>query len=144
MTEQATEPSSASAGRTMDYGGLHFDVSFRRPSGATLRVFGDDGGVRRELLRFDDFVDGPHYHVPADGPAQEFDRDLGEPLAWFVAQVRDHLAGLLSSAGFAGLLPELDLQEVSRHADELRAAMEACVPDGYERAPGFGLRRLPT
>jgi hypothetical protein len=144
MTEQATGPSFAPAGRTMDYGGLHFDVSFRRPSGATLRVFGDDGGVRTELLRFDDFVDGPHYHLPADGPAQAFDRDLGEPLAWIVAQVRDDLAGLLSSAGFAGLLPKLDLQEISRHADEVGTAMEACVPDGYERVPGFGLRRLPT
>jgi hypothetical protein len=130
-------------GTVVESGGLQFAVSFRGPAGATLRVFGDVAGDKTELLRFDDFVDGPHYHLPAAGPAIGFDRkELGEPLAWLVGQLRDHLGPLLTTAGFASIVPELDLQAVTRDADKIKAAMEDCVPAGYLRVPGVGLQRV--
>jgi hypothetical protein len=130
------------AATAWDAGGLHFDVSFRGP-GATLRVFGDVAGHRKELLRFDDFVDGPHYHVPAEGDPILFDRaTLGEPLDWIVAQVRDHLADLLTAAGFADVLAGADIGAAAGSAEKVRKAMVDCVPDGYVRVEGVGLQRV--
>src|SRR5438874_1052530 len=83
------------------------EATFRAPAGATLRVSGDVDGHVTELLRFDDFIDGPHYHIPPAGDPIPFDQAaLGEPLTWFIAQLRDHLAELLTQAGFARILPD--------------------------------------
>jgi len=125
----------------LEAGGLRFTVAFRGP-GATLRVFGPVDGSERELLRFDDFVEGPHYHVPADGDQIAFDRSrFGEPLDFYVAQVRDHLGELLTQGGFEETLAGTDLQAVSDHAEEIRTMMIDCVPEGYTRVPGVGLQK---
>jgi hypothetical protein len=125
-----------------EVGGLRFSVSFRGP-GATLRVFGDTAGVRTELLRFDDFVEGPHYHVPAAGDPIQYDRaTLGEPLDWIVTQVRDHLAELLTAAGFTDVLAGVDVGAVAASAERIRKAMVDCVPAGYVRVDGVGLQRV--
>jgi hypothetical protein len=136
------EPSFEVTGRQLvDCGGLRFEATFRAPAGATLRVLGEVDGEATELLRFDDFIESPHYHVPASGPAILFDQQrLGEPLAWYVEQLRDHLTELLTDAGFAQVLPDLDSGAIAEHAGDIRSAMEACVPDGYERVSGVGLR----
>jgi hypothetical protein len=147
MTDQTTErpPPPHPSGAVLAYGGLEFDVTFRAPSGATLRVLGDVDGRPTELLRFDDFVDGPHYHVPADGPSLAFDRqELGVPLDWFMDQLRDHLEQLLTRAGFAAVVAHLDLQAVAQHVDDIKGAMEDCVPEGFVRVPGVGLERAPA
>jgi hypothetical protein len=144
MADQTSEvhlPVSAGASE-MDFGGLRFDVSFRGPAGATLRVSGPVNGERKELLRFDDFVESPHYHVPADGAASMFDRTtLGDPLDWFVSQISDHLEELLTAAGFSEVLAGVDIGAVRANAGSIRKAMEDCVPEGYVRVPGFGLQR---
>jgi hypothetical protein len=133
MTDRATE---------LDIGGLQFEASFRG-AGATLRLFGPIGGQKTELLRFDDFIDQPHYHVPSEGDAIMFDRArLGEPLDWFIAQIRDHLEELLTTAGYAEVLPRVDLTAVTDNAERIRKAMADCVPEGYVRVPGLGLQRI--
>jgi hypothetical protein len=126
-----------------DCGGLHFSVSFREAAGgATLRVSGDVDGARTELLRFDDFVDAPHYHAPAEHDAVMFDRAaLGEPLDWFVAQLRDHLPELLTTAGYSEVLRAVDVKAVADGAETVRRAMIDVVPAGYVRVPGVGLQR---
>jgi hypothetical protein len=143
MSDARSEPqiSSDQTATERDIGGLRFAVSFRGGAGATLRVYGPAGGAPKELIRFDDFVDEPHYHVPADGPPIGFDRALGEPLDWFVAQLRDHLGDMLMTAGFADVLGFVDLGAVAADAGTIRKMMEACVPAGYVRAPGVGLQR---
>jgi hypothetical protein len=124
-------------------GGLHFAASFRGQSGATLRVLGPVDGVQRELLRFDDFMDGPHYHFPADAEPVGFDQAaLGEPLDWLVVQMRDHLGQVLIDAGWAAVLPDLDLSAVTANAERIRKLMTDCLPDGYVRVSGVGLRRV--
>jgi hypothetical protein len=126
----------------IELGGLTFGVSFRDPAGATLRVNGEIDGESTELLRFDDFVDAPHYHVPASGPQINFDREaMGEPLAWYIAQIRDNLGPLLTEAGYGELVGKVDLAAVSEHAGDLQKAMEECVPEGYIRMAGVGLQR---
>jgi hypothetical protein len=146
MVDQQVPRHREAAGRqVVDCGGLRFEATFRAPAGATLRVFGEVDGDIAELLRFDDFIEGPHYHIPAAADPVPFDQSLrGEPLTWFVSQLRDHLSELLDEAGFARVLSDVDLDDVTEHAEEIRKAMEACVPDGYTRVPGVGLRRSPA
>jgi hypothetical protein len=144
MSDQTTgeRQSSGPSATAFDCGGLHFEVTFRAPQGATLRVFAEVEGQRSEVLRFDDFVDAPHYHVPAEGPAIMFDRDeKGEPLTWIVSELRDDLGPLLTTAGYAEILASLDLPAISANADRIRQAMEDCVPEGYARVPGVGLQQ---
>jgi hypothetical protein len=144
MADPASEvhPLVSSGETELDFGGLNFAVSFRGNAGATLRLSGPVGGAQKELLRFDDFVESPHYHVPADGPATMFDRTtLGDPLDWFVSQISDHLEELLTAAGFSEVLPDVDIGAVGANAGSIRKAMEDCVPEGYVRVPGFGLQR---
>ena len=127
----------------LEVGGLRFEASFRSPSGATMRVSGPVAGEQKELLRFDDFVDSPHYHAPSEGPSIMFDRaELGEPLDWFVGQVRDDLEEWLTSAGFTEILPLVDLTAVSQSAERIRQLMVDVLPDGYVRVPGVGLQRV--
>jgi hypothetical protein len=140
-TEPVTDPTDTE--EVLAFGGLRFGVSLR-PPGATLRVSGPVDGTWTEMLRFDDFVDQPHFHVPSSGPSIAFDPSLGEPLAWYVSQIRDHLAEWLERAGFAGVLASVDLDEVSANSHRLAAAMEARVPDGCARVPGVGWRHLTT
>jgi hypothetical protein len=124
-----------------EFGGLRFDVAFRGP-GATLRVDGRVDGEWAELLRFDDFVERPHFHAPADADQIDFDRDLGDPLEWYLAQIRDHLGEWLTKAGHAAVLPGVDLAVVSANVDTLRQAMHDCVPETFTRVPGVGLQRI--
>jgi hypothetical protein len=128
----------------LEFGGLRFDVSFTGDFGATMRVYGRTGDEWTEMLRFDDFVDGPHYHAPADGPQINFDRALGEPLEWYIAQIRDDLPAWLTRSGFAEVLPTIDLQAVADNAGRLEAAMSDCLPPGFARVPGSGLQRVAT
>jgi hypothetical protein len=146
MADQQAPPHLEATGRqVVECGGLRFEATFRAPAGATLRVFGDVDGHVTELLRFDDFIDGPHYHVPAAGDPSPFDTAaLGEPLTWYISQLRDHLGEWLAEAGFARVLTGVDLDAVTDHAEDVRKAMEACVPDGYVRVPGVGLRHSPA
>jgi hypothetical protein len=133
--------SASAESTTLEFGGLRFNVSFREV-GATLRVDGPVGGAWTEMLRFDDFVDGPHFHAPADGDATPFDRaSFGEPLAWYMAQIRDHLPEWLEKAGFADALANIDFEAVSSNTGALLEAMNACVPVGFRRVPGIGLQR---
>jgi hypothetical protein len=144
MPDATSEGSAASGPKTTewDVGGLRFAVSFRDPVGATVRVSGPFPGAGKALIRFDDFVDSPHYHAPADGDPINLDRAIvGAPLDWFVGQMRDHLEELLTAAGFAAILLEIDAGAVSDSAERIRAALIACVPDGYVQEAGVGLRR---
>jgi hypothetical protein len=141
-TNSGAQVSSDPRATELDIGGLRFAASFRGDAGATLRVYGPSAGAEKELIRFDDFVDGPHYHVPADGPSIEFDRaKLGEPLDWIIGQVRDHLGELLTGGGFADVLPGVDAPAITDNAEKIRALMTDCVPPGYVRVKGVGLRR---
>jgi hypothetical protein len=125
----------------LEIGGLNFEASFRAPAGATLRVFGPTTGGQEELLRLDDFVDAPHYHL-ADGPPIAFDRAaLGDPLDWFVSQLTYHLGEVVTSAGYAHVLDDVDLTAVANNADRIRKMVMDCVPAGYVRTPNVGLQK---
>jgi hypothetical protein len=129
--------------QVLEFGGLRFDVAFRAIGGATLRVDGKVDNEWKEMLRFDDFIDVPHYHAPADAEQINFDRaTLGEPLAWYIAQIRDHLPEWLDKSGFAAVVPTVDMDEVVRNIGTVEKAMRDCVPEGFVRVPGVGIQRV--
>lgn len=141
--ESATPKVSQDEGATeWEVGGLHLSVAFRHEDGATLRVFGRRPEGWKEILRFDDFIEGPHYHVAVDRPIIPVDRaTLGDPMEFYVAQMRDHVGELLTDAGFSDVADAADLEAVRADAGHIRQELIDCVPDGYERVPGVGLQR---
>ena len=140
FTEEELRPQGQ---QVLEFGGLRFDVAFRAIGGATLRVDGKVDNEWKELLRFDDFIDVPHYHAPADAEQINFDRSkYGEPLAWYIAQIRDHLPEWLDNSGFADVVPTVDMDEVVRKIDTVEKAMRDCVPEGFVRVPGYGIQRV--
>jgi hypothetical protein len=145
MDEKQPSPEAMRAvnQQILEFGGLRFDVAFRAVAGATLRVDGKVDGEWKEMLRFDDFIEKPHYHAPASDHQVDFDRDaLGEPLAWYIAQIRDHLPEWLTKSGFADVVPSIDMDEVRANIDKVDRAMRDCVPEGFVRVPGFGIQRV--
>jgi hypothetical protein len=146
MSEVTAGPFEVSEPMELDIGGLRFSSSFRAPAGATLRVSTQFQGGWRELLRFDDFVEQPHFHVPASGDATMVDRqEEGAALDFFIALIRDQLGELLMRGGFSEVRETIDLDTVTNNVDRIRQAMIDVVPDGYTRVPGVGLQRaIPT
>lgn len=127
-------------------GGLRFYVNFRAVGsvpGATIRVEGPVGDGCKELLRFDDFVGAPHFHAPADGDAIDFDPANGDPMEWYLTQIGTRLGHWLTVAGYPEVLAAIDTKAIAESTGLLRDAMHECVPAGFERVPGVGLRRSP-
>jgi hypothetical protein len=144
MSERRDDPgvSSGQTTKDLEVGGLRFHAEFRAPSGATLRVYGPTARGPEELLRFDDFVGVPHYHVPAEGEPISLDPAVvGDPLDWYVGQLKDHLEDMLADGGFRDILSVIDLSAVAEQAGDIRQMMVDCVPAGYVRTPGVGLQR---
>jgi hypothetical protein len=105
-------------------------------------MFGDLGKGWIELIRFQDYVDDPHYHAPVGGRFG-FDRATrGEPLEWWITQLRDNLPQLLEESGFTELVPTVDFEEITANAERLREAMLECIPDTFTFVPGFGVKRI--
>ena len=127
---------------TLMFGGLRLEVYYTKNFGASVRVFGENNEVWEEVLRFDDFVGGPHYHAPASDPIQ-IDLDVtktGEPREFFMDCLAHRLPSLLPEIGYQAVLETLDLDEIRRHLDVVRAAMDAVLVDGFYRVPGTSLQ----
>jgi len=88
--------------------------------GVSIHVWGTDDG--HEYLRFDVFVDDPHYHynhLPSGrGPdvcnnVIDFDAAaMGDMLTWVLARLRTRLGPMLGEAGGAHLVDALDAETI--------------------------------
>jgi hypothetical protein len=122
----------------LQFGGLKFEVYYTRYFGPTTRVFGTQNDEWVEMLRFDDFVDVPHYHAPAesdvaimlDVPTQ------GEPIEFYMDVLSSKLPETISPLGFGDVLPTIDRQVVIQNLPTLRAAMSSVLPEGFNRTKG--------
>lgn len=123
---------------SLEFGGLRLEVYHTPNFGTSTRVRGLRGDDWPEMLRFDDFVDTPHYHAPASDPVQ-IDLDpavIGEPVEFFLEILASKLPDILPPIGYADVLETLDLDEVRRHLKVVREAMDTVLPPGFFRTPG--------
>jgi hypothetical protein len=126
---------------SLEFGGLRLEVYFTGDFGASIIAF----ALARpeiEMLRFDDFVDRPHYHAPGDDqhPTNLDVAEVGEPLEFFLNYLAKSLPTVLPQIGFADVVETLDLAEIGRHLDVVRASATSVLPDGFYRVPGTSLQ----
>jgi hypothetical protein len=81
--------------------------------GISLHVFGEQDGEQREFLRFDCFVEDPHYHYVSwrDQTNDMIHIDPvadGDPLQWAVERIRTRLPQMLERSGARELARQLD------------------------------------
>ena len=117
---------------------IRFGLEMRRlpvgDGGLAIHVLADIGGVpgksfveETEMIAFDCFWDGPHYHY---GPRNKnhriyWDRTLIEdPLGWCLEQLnRNKLGAMIERAGYPGIAADLDEDKI-----------EAVLPDMGKKA----------
>jgi hypothetical protein len=90
--------------------------------GVSLHVYAEDGGERREWLRFDCFEEDPHYHYISWREKRNEMLHLdphadGDALAWALERIRTRLPQMLARAGAPDLAARVDA-----------AALEAVLP----------------
>ncbi len=99
--------------------------------GVSIHVI--DPGDAHEYLRFDVFVDEPHYHYVHKGDGTntvvEFDEAaLGPMMPWMLDQLRDRLPSMLRRAGAAALAeqvtPDVGAHVAARVEETLRSIGE--------------------
>jgi len=109
-------------------GNIRFGLEMRRlpvgDGGLAIHVLGDVGGGTRktyteetELLAFDHFWDGAHYHY---GPRNKNHRIywdmtlIEDPLAWTFEQLENRrIAAMIERAGYPGIAADVDLDKVA-------------------------------
>jgi hypothetical protein len=96
--------------------------------GVSLHVSGEQDGEWREFLRFDCFVEDPHYHyvswrAKANEMIQLDPVADGDPLAWALERIRTRLPQMLARAGAADVAACIDF-----------AALEEALPRVTEAA----------
>jgi hypothetical protein len=126
----------------LEFGGLRLEVYYTPNFGASTRVKGIVDDEWEEMLRFDDFVDTPHFHAPADNPVQiDLDpAEAGEPATYYLNILAHRLPEILPTIGYGGLLETLDLDEIQRHLPVVRAAMDTVLIPGFFRISGTCLQ----
>lgn len=126
----------------LEFGGLRLEVYYTENFGDSTRVFGRVSDTWTEMLRFDDFVDTPHYHAPADNPEQiDLDvNEVGEPLEFYLHLLAEDLPSVLSQIGFDSVLSSIDIEEIRKHLGVVRAAMNSVLVEGFSRVPGASLQ----
>ena len=92
---------------TFNHGPIRFLVEHRavgKDGGPTLRVCAGSP-VERELLRFDCFAKGPHWHVDPGSHNEIQKIEGGSPIDWTLSELRGGLAAYLARAEFTTELP---------------------------------------
>jgi len=101
-------------------GRLRITVEYRRTpedEGQAVRVFGMVGNGERQVLRFDCFVDDPHYHYDPDGKNELHhmqDEGIEDPVEWTLHRLERNLAEMIRRAGFGSLADQVDQEQVAR------------------------------
>jgi len=140
-------------------GNIRFGLEMRRlpmgDGGLAIHVLADIGGTpgqkyteETELLAFDHFWNGAHYHY---GPRNKnhriyWDRTLVEdPLAWTLEQFETgKLKAMIEHAGYPGIAADLDEGKIAEVLPDLKKRARAMSAEG-ERLTGHpGLPLEPT
>ncbi len=140
-------------------GNIRFGLEMRRlpvgDGGLAIHVLGDVGGSTRksyveetELLAFDCFWDGAHYHY---GPRNKnhriyWDMTLVEdPLEWVFEQLENRkLGAMIERAGYPGIAADLDLDTVASVLPAMKKRAFAMYAAGEALTGHKGLPLEPT
>ncbi len=140
-------------------GAIRFGLEMRRlpvgDGGLAIHVLGDIGGATRksyveetELLAFDCFWDGAHYHY---GPRNKnhriyWDMTLVEdPLEWVFEQLENRkLAAMLDRAGYPGVAADVDLDKVAAVLPAMKKRAFEMWAEGERLTGHKGLPLQPT
>ncbi len=116
--------------RVVVVGPLRIAVEFRKTQedeGPTIRVFGMVGSAERQVLRFDCFVEDPHYHYDPDGRDEQHhmrDEGIEDAAEWTLHRLERNLAEMIRRAGFGALADRVDERHVT---DSIPALQEALL-----------------
>jgi hypothetical protein len=107
--------------------------------GVSLHVVGVVDGVRREVLRFDCFVEDPHYHYVSWRAKSNEVLHLdpvadGDPLGWALERLRTRLPQMLARAGVPELAASLDSRAVEAALPRVAAAAQSARRHAGETA----------
>jgi len=140
-------------------GNIRFGLEMRRlpmgDGGLAIHVLGDVGGSTRksyveetELLAFDCFWDGAHYHY---GPRNKnhriyWDMTLVEdPLDWVFEQLENRkLPAMLERAGYPGIAADVDLEKVASVLPAVKQRAFEMYAEGEALTGHRGLPLAPT
>ena len=143
----------------LDAGNIRFGLEMRRlpmgDGGLAIHVLGDVGGATRntyveetELLAFDIFWNGAHYHY---GPRNKnhriyWDMTLVEdPLAWVFEQLENRkLGAMIERAGYPGIAADLDLDKIAALLPALKKKAREMQAEGEALTGHPGLPAEPT
>ena len=122
---------------TVAIGGLRFVVMHRgsrdNSGGPTIEVYGSVGGSQVQVLRFDCFRKGPHFHYAPDNGGEQHMLDtakVGNSLEWALEQVRSHMPEMLRTAGFDDLAESVDARALSKSWTRVKTAVEKTASKG--------------
>jgi hypothetical protein len=140
-------------------GNIRFGLEMRRlpmgDGGLAIHVLGDVGGSTRksyveetELLAFDCFWDGAHYHY---GPRNKnhriyWDTTLVEdPLEWVFEQLENRkLPAMIERAGYPGIAADVDLEKVASVLPAVKQRAIEMYAEGEALTGHKGLPLVPT
>jgi len=83
------------------------------------------------VLRFDCFLDDPHYHYDPTGNNEMHHLDKEEvpcPVGWSLEQINTKLKEMIEHAGFADAAAAADQEAVSAVMDDIKAALKEVSP----------------
>jgi hypothetical protein len=113
----------------IEAGGLVFEVENRTFGGdgePALMVFGDADGKQVQVLRFDCFRNGPHYHYDPSGKNDVHQLEKGaDNVGWTIGQVRTRLPDMIRTAGYSTLANRVDMGAVLAAVAKVEQALRS-------------------
>ena len=126
---------------TIVAGGLEFFVENRTVAadgGPSLQVRVKEKEQLVQLLRFDMFHKGPHYHYAPDGQNIRYDVDpltLDDGIGWVIGLLERKLPALLTKAGYESILGSVDRDAVARALPDIEMRWRAMPPEAAAHPP---------
>ncbi len=137
---------TAAQGLTIGVSGLRFNVRYSKTNtdrGPSLRIYGDVEGKAVQLLRFDCFDQGPHFHYDPDGKNNQLRMDkskVSDPIAWSMDYLRGNVASLVRIAGYSALADQLDEAALCAALPTVEKALRDSIPAETPGLEASGLR----
>ena len=122
----------------IDAGSVDFAMSYRAEimddQGMCVQVYSEVDGHDTEILRFDCFDQGPHYHYGPENLNIRLFMDkttAGNPLGWTIGNIRNNLAAMVRRSGYEDLADSLESHPVSMaKLDELESTARSMAQEG--------------